>query len=216
MHTASLIFDDLPSQDNAQIRRGRKTVHEVYSSAVAELAGLFMTQRAVEEQTTLTQYDAETVLELIAYSTKITQEMCKGQIIDLESKGKRLTLAELNQLCFYKTGIGFEASIMMPAILAKRDEEERTILRKFAYHAGIAFQVKDDLLDIEGDTAILGKQAGIDKQNNSATFVAILGIEGAKKEMWNHYCEAFESLQKLSVDTAFFEQFLHYIINRKR
>ncbi|SHN27645.1 polyprenyl synthetase family protein [Gracilibacillus kekensis] len=214
MHTASLIFDDLPTQDNANIRRGRKTVHQVYNSAVAELTSLFMTQKAVEEQTNLASYDANTVLELIQYSTQVTQEMCKGQIIDLEAKGKALTLEELTQLCFYKTGIGFEASLMMPAILAGAKHSEKEAIKTFSYHAGIAFQIKDDLLDLEADTEALGKTVGIDVKNNSATFVTVLGIEGAKKELWNHYREAMISLQSFTVNTDFFEELMHYIVHR--
>ncbi|WP_058306131.1 polyprenyl synthetase family protein [Gracilibacillus massiliensis] len=216
MHTASLIFDDLPSQDNANIRRGRKTVHQVYNSAVAELTGLFMTQKAVEEQTRLASYDANTVLELIQYSTKMTQEMCKGQIIDLEAKGKALTLEELTELCFYKTGIGFEASLMMPAILAEATSAEKEAIKTFSYHAGIAFQIKDDLLDIEADTEVLGKTAGIDVTNKSATFVTVLGIDGAKKEMWNHYVKAHQSLSNMNRNTEFFELLMGYIINRPK
>ena len=122
MHTASLIFDDLPSQDNASIRRGHPTLHQVYNIAIAELTGLFLTQKAIEEQASLEQFDARTVLKLIQYSAQMTADMCRGQAMDLESKGKPLTLEQLNMMCFYKTGIGFEASLIMPAILADAKE----------------------------------------------------------------------------------------------
>ena len=151
MHTASLIFDDLPSQDNASIRRGRPTLHQVYNIATAELTGLFLTQKAIEEQASLNQFDSNTVLNLVRYSAQVTAEMCKGQAVDLDSKGKQLTLEQLNRMSFYKTGIAFEASLIMPAILAHAKDLEIEALKKFAYHAGIAFQIKDDLLDVEGD-----------------------------------------------------------------
>ena len=122
MHTASLIFDDLPSQDNASIRRGRPTLHQVYNMAIAELTGLFLTQKAIEEQASLEQFDSKTVLHLIQYSARMTEEMCKGQAMDLDSKGKQLTLEQLNTMCFYKTGIAFEAALIMPAILAHAKE----------------------------------------------------------------------------------------------
>ncbi len=138
--------------------------------------------------------------------------MCRGQAIDLASKGEELTIEELNDMCFYKTGIGFEASLVMPSILAKASEEERSSLKKIAYHAGIAFQIKDDLLDVEGDLQLLGKPVGNDQQNNSSTFVTILGMDGAKKEMWNHYCEAVETIDRLPYETNFFKTAVRFFL----
>jgi geranylgeranyl pyrophosphate synthase len=214
LHTASLIFDDLPSQDNASIRRGRPTLHQVYNSAIAELTGLFLTQRAIEEQASIDQFDSKTVLKLIKYSTQTIEDMCKGQAMDLESKGKQLTLEQLNMICFYKTGIAFEASLMMPAILAQVKDSEIEGLKKFARHAGIAFQIKDDLLDVEGEQSLLGKPIGKDKENNNSTFVSILGQEGARKEMWEHYCLAMEVLQEVPHNTNFLSHLLSYFVNR--
>ena len=214
MHTASLIFDDLPSQDNASIRRGRPTLHQMYNIATAELTGLFLTQKAVEEQASLEPFNSKTVLHLIQYSSQKTADMCKGQALDLDSKGKQLTLEQLNMICFYKTGIAFEASLVMPAILAGKEELEVEVLKKIAYHAGIAFQIKDDLLDVEGDLALLGKSPGKDAQNNNSTFVSILGSAGARKAMWEHYCLASEALQGIPSKTTFLKHLLNYIVNR--
>lgn len=215
MHTASLIFDDLPYQDNASTRRGRPTVHEVYTIGVAELTGLFLTQKAIEEQTSLDEFHPKSVLRLIQYTSKVTAEMCKGQAMDLEAKGKPLTLEQLNTMCFYKTGIAFEASLIMPAILANVKEQEIEILKKFARHAGIAFQIKDDLLDVEGDEARIGKPIGKDAENNHSTFVSILGAEGARKEMWQHYCLAMETLQEVPRNVTFLKHILTYFVNRE-
>ncbi len=214
MHTASLIFDDLPSQDNAPIRRGRPTLHQVYNIAIAELTGLFLTQSAIWEQASLDQFDSKTVLKLIQYSTQVTADMCKGQALDLESKGKQLTLEQLNMMSFYKTGIGFEASLIMPAILAHANKLEMEALKKFSHHAGIAFQIKDDLLDVEGDLNLLGKPIGKDAENNNSTFVSILGAVGAKKAMWEQYCLAMEVLQEVPRNTTFLKALLNYIVNR--
>ncbi|NWQ44377.1 polyprenyl synthetase family protein [Bacillus sp. EB106-08-02-XG196] len=214
MHTASLIFDDLPSQDNAAIRRGRPTLHMVYDGAIAELTGLYLTQKAIEEQASLEQFNSKTVLSLIQYSSRLTEEMCKGQAMDLNSKGKVLTVEDLNTMCFYKTGLGFEASLIMPAILAEAKEPELDALKKFAYHVGIAFQIKDDLLDVEGDLDILGKPIGKDEENNNSTFVSILGSDGAKKAMWEHYCDAVETLHEIPRNTSFLKHLLNYIVHR--
>lgn len=213
MHTASLIFDDLPAQDDSSFRRGRPTVHTVYNTAVAELTGLYLTQEAVVEQASL-RFDPRVVLCLIQYSAGKTTEMCRGQAMDLNSKGKQLTLDQLNTICFYKTGIAFEASLVMPAILAGRQEEEIAALKTFAYHAGIAFQIKDDLLDVEGDLELLGKPVGQDVENNNSNFVSILGSEGARKAMWDHYCLAMEALQGHQYRTNYLKQILDYTINR--
>ncbi|KLT16023.1 geranyl transferase [Neobacillus vireti] len=214
MHTASLIFDDLPSQDNASIRRGRPTLHKMYNIAIAELTALFLTQKATEEQASLDQFDSKTVLKLIQYSAQMTAAMCKGQAMDLDSKGKPMTLDQLNLMCFNKTGIGFEASLIMPAILAQTNELEISALKKYAYHTGIAFQIKDDLLDVEGELFKLGKAIGKDAENKNSTFVSILGLEGARKAMWEHYCSAMEALQEVQLKTTFLKHLLNYIVNR--
>ncbi|GIO23693.1 polyprenyl synthetase family protein [Oceanobacillus sp. J11TS1] len=214
MHTASLIFDDLPSQDNASTRRGKQTLHEKYNHAVAELTGLWITQRAVEEQTTIKHADPERVLELIAYSTRTTQDMCKGQLLDLNAKEKQLTLESLKELSVYKTSLGFEAALMMPLILAGASADRKQAVKHLAYHAGIAFQIKDDLLDLTGDAMLLGKQPGQDQRNKSATFVSILGQEQAQKEMWKHYLAARDYLTMLP-DVPFFYQLLDYLIFRE-
>src|SRR5690606_15443115 len=197
MHKASLILDDLPTQDNAKTRRGRPTLHETYNTAIAELTGLYMTQKAVEEQTKLTKFDERVVLNLIQYSSEAIQKMCIGQAMDLNAKGKRLNLEELNRMCLYKTGIGFEASLVMPAILARVEDKEIERLKQFAKYAGIACQIKDDLLDVEGDQSLLGKPKARDEENDSPTFDTVLGKENAKKAMWEHYCLAYDALQKL-------------------
>lgn len=214
MHTASLIYDDLPSQDNATFRRGQHTVHQAYNIAVAELTGLFLTQRATFEQASLTHFDAKMVLKLIQYSAESTMDMCKGQAMDLDSKGKQLSLEELNLMCFLKTGKGFEAALIIPSILANVEEKELESLKRFAYHAGIAFQIKDDLLDVEGATDLLGKVVGKDVENNQSTFVSVLGIENAKKAMWEHYCLAIEALKEVPLKTTFLKQLLNYIVHR--
>lgn len=213
-HTASLIFDDLPSQDNASTRRGNPTLHMVYNAYVAELTGLFLTQKANEQQASLDQFDSKTVLKLIKYSSQMTEDICKGQVMDLNSKGKKMTLEQLNMMCFYKTGKAFEASLIMPAMLANAKELEIETLKKFSYHAGIAFQIKDDLLDVYGDVNLLGKAAHKDTENNSSTFVSILGFECARKEMWEHYCLAIEALQDMPLKSTFLKHLLNYIVNR--
>lgn len=214
MHTASLIYDDLPSQDNASTRRGRTTLHQRYNTATAELTALFMTQRAMAEQASLTQFNEKTVMSLMRYSAGITEKMCQGQGMDLGSRGKPLTKTQLDMMAYYKTGMAFEASLVMPAMLAQVGAEEISGLKAFAYHVGIAFQIKDDLLDVEGDPEKTGKTVGLDEKNRNATYVSIMGLEAAKKELWEQYCCAAEVLKTLSGKTAFLKQLLNYIVHR--
>lgn len=214
MHTASLILDDLPSQDNSKARRGRKTLHEEYDIATAELTSIFLTQQAIQEQASLIEFDLKNVLKLISYSTQVAKDMCRGQSMDLISKGKSLTLEELKTMCFYKTGIAFEASLIMPAIIGNAKEVEMKALKKFARYAGIAFQIKDDILDVEGSATLMGKPVGKDAENNNSTFVSVLGKYGAEKELWEHYCFAMESLEAVPRDTKFLKQLMNYIVNR--
>lgn len=216
MHTASLIFDDLPSQDNASTRRGRPTLHQVHDSATAELTGLYLIQKAVEEQSSLSGFNAEAVLALMRYSSQKAGEICLGQAMDLESRGKALTLEQLNTICFYKTGIAFEACLVMPAILAQVKETEIASLKKYAYHAGIAFQIKDDLLDWEGEISLLGKPVRQDVENNNSTFVTLLGHEGARRAMWEHYCQAMETLNEMPRNNVFLKHLLNYMISRDK
>ncbi|MGN1402045.1 MAG: polyprenyl synthetase family protein [Bacillus sp. (in: firmicutes)] len=214
MHTASLIFDDLPSQDNAPIRRGRATLHEKYSVAIGELSGLFLTQKAIEEQVSLGVYDLKAALDIIAYSASVTMEMCRGQAMDIESKGNPLTSEQLETMCFFKTGIAFEASLLMPAMVAKVPDKEKDALKRFARHAGIAFQIKDDLLDLEGDAELIGKPKGIDSLHCQSTFVTVLGTEEARRQMWKHYCQALEVADDMDMKTGFLQYLLDYIIHR--
>ncbi|USB33529.1 polyprenyl synthetase family protein [Paenibacillus sp. YPG26] len=216
MHTASLIFDDLPSQDNASTRRGRLTLHQMRDTATAELTGLYLIQKGVQEQASLHQFRAETVLALIRYSAEKAEDLCMGQLMDLQARGQALTLEQLNTISFYKTGVAFEASLVMPAILAEAAEAEIAGLKKFAYHAGIAFQIKDDLLDLEGDALLIGKPVGKDAENNSSTFVSILGQEGAAKAMWDHYCLALDAVKGIPRSMTFLKHLLNYIVHRDK
>ncbi|QDH21416.1 polyprenyl synthetase family protein [Saccharibacillus brassicae] len=216
LHTASLIFDDLPSQDDADTRRGRQTLHTRYDGATAELSGLLLIQQGVREQSRLQGFKAETVLELMHYSAHKAEELCMGQALDLKSRGRKLTLERLNEICFYKTGVAFEACLIMPAMLANAPQDQLKLLEKFAYHAGIAFQIRDDLLDAEGEALLLGKPAGQDAANGSSTFVTVLGLGGAKRAMWDHYCDAADAVRELPESLRFLKHLLDYLVQRER
>ncbi|MGL5415607.1 MAG: polyprenyl synthetase family protein [Clostridium sp.] len=215
MHTASLILDDLPSQDNADLRRGKETVHKRYGVAIAELTSIFLTQQGIQEQTKLTGFNKEKIIDLIEYTTEVIKQMCKGQSMDLEREEKDLSEEELEEICFYKTGIAFEAAVIMPAILGNAKIEEREKLKKFAKYAGVAFQIKDDMLDTVGEREKLGKEIGIDKKNKTSTFVTILGYEEAEKKLFDYYIAAIGAIKGIERNVEFLEELMNYIINRK-
>ncbi|MGL5414407.1 MAG: polyprenyl synthetase family protein [Clostridium sp.] len=216
MHTASLILDDLPSQDNADRRRGRETVHKKYNIEIAELGSLFLTLQGLLEQANLLEFKEKNVLEIIKYSIEAIKIMCIGQELDLNSRGKKVGIKELEKICFYKTGIAFEAAILLPAILGGAREEEKENLREFSKYAGIAFQIKDDMLDFSGDISVLGKEAKVDEKNDTSTFVTILGYEEAEKELYSYYLLAIKSLKKINRNTKFLKELMNYIINREK
>ncbi|WP_297630017.1 polyprenyl synthetase family protein [uncultured Clostridium sp.] len=215
MHTASLILDDLPSQDNADLRRGKETIHKKYGVAIAELTSIFLTQQGIQEQTKLKGFNKEKIIELIEYTTEVIKQMCKGQSMDLESKGKNLSEEELEEICFYKTGIAFEAAVIMPAILGNAKTEEKEKLKVFAKCAGVAFQIKDDMLDTVGEREKLGKEIGIDKKNKTSTFVTILGYEEAEKKLFEYYVAAIGAIKGIERNVEFLKELMNYIMNRK-
>ncbi|MGL5647695.1 MAG: polyprenyl synthetase family protein [Clostridium sp.] len=216
MHTASLILDDLPSQDNADKRRGRKTVHKRYGIEIAELGSVFLTLQGLLEQVNLFDFKEKKILEIIRYSIEAIKIMCIGQELDLNSRDKKIDIEELEKICFYKTGIAFEAAILMPAILGGAKQEEKENLKEFAKYAGIAFQIKDDMLDFAGDSSVLGKEVKIDEKNNTSTFVTILGYEEAEKELYSYYLLAIKLLKKINRNTKFLKELMNYIINREK
>ncbi len=215
MHTASLIFDDKPSQDNANLRRGKPSLHEhCNSEAKAELAGVYLMMKAVEVQTTIQNVAAENVLASLQYAANTTQAICEGQLLDLQSNNKRTDLSSLKKISFLKTGLAIEAAILIPAILAGENDIEKEHLKKFAYYLGLVFQIKDDLLDLESSELVLGKPTNQDSNLNKASFVTLLGEEKAQLELQSYYQKAKIALQKLNNPSPFYQQLLDLVIYR--
>lgn len=215
MHTASIIFDDKPSQDNADLRRGRATLHQHYQcEATAELTGVYMMMRAVEVQSKMQGFKAERVLESLAYAASTTQAICEGQLLDLKATGQQYDINKLEKISELKTGLAIEASLMIPAILTNANDIEKGHLKQFAHHLGLAFQIKDDLLDVTESSDVLGKPARIDSVNDKATFVTCLGENLAQQKMFQHYYQAIECLHHLKPVAPFFKQILDFVVYR--
>ncbi len=178
VHTYSLIHDDLPCMDNDDLRRGRPTCHKRFDEAIATLAGDALHVVAFEwlAQTGSTKV----VLEL---SRAVgTSGMLGGQMADIEAEGREVTREEIAEIHRCKTAALIAASVRIGAILAGAEEPALKRLSSFGQKIGLAFQIVDDILDIEGDQALLGKQVGSDTRNDKATYPAVVGLEIARDE----------------------------------
>ena len=198
MHTASLILDDKPSQDNSDLRRGKPTLHQhLQSEAKAEISAVNLILKAVEVHAGMGQFKAEHLLKSLEYASQLSQKICHGQWLDLEAQGNALTLEALEEISLKKTAYAIESALVLPALLTGQSEGHIASLQRFAYHLGIAFQIKDDLLDVESNEATLGKPAQLDAQNQASTFVRCLGRQGATEQLYRHYYCAIESISEI-------------------
>jgi geranylgeranyl diphosphate synthase type II len=180
IHTYSLIHDDLPALDNDDLRRGRPTCHKVFGDAMAILAGDALLTLAFEVLAKLEDIDAERRISLVrelATASGTVGGMIGGQVSDIEGEGKSPTADLLDSIHRAKTGALLRASVRMGAIYAGATEEQLSALTSFGEHVGLAFQIVDDVLDVEQSSEALGKTAGKDAQQKKITFPAVYGIE---------------------------------------
>jgi geranylgeranyl diphosphate synthase type II len=184
IHTYSLIHDDLPCMDDDDYRRGRLTNHKVYGEATAVLAGdglltaAFGVMLAPERQTLgLRAMTAAGVLARAAGE----DGMVAGQILDLAGEGKKLSLEEIEAIDVRKTGALLMAACEMGCVLAGGAENQREAVRAYARQLGLAFQIRDDMLDVIGDQEKLGKATGMDAVHEKSTYVGLLGLEGCAR-----------------------------------
>ena len=184
VHTYSLIHDDLPALDNDDLRRGRPTSHKVFGEAMAVLAGDALLTLAFEVLSKLDGVDAEKKAALVrelATAGGTVGGMIGGQVNDLEGEGKAPDAALLEAIHRAKTGALLTASVRMGAIYAGASEEQLGCLSRYGRHVGLAFQIVDDLLDVEQSSETLGKTAGKDAQQHKITFPAVYGIEESRR-----------------------------------
>ena len=184
VHAYSLVHDDLPAMDDDDLRRGKPTVHVAFDEATAILAGDALQSLAFELLARAPQPAQARVAMLQELASAAgTRGMCGGQALDIDATGRRIDIDELQRLHALKTGALLRASVRLGALAAGVDAETSTRLDRFADALGLAFQMRDDLLDIEGDSATLGKTAGKDVAQDKATFPALLGIEASRARL---------------------------------
>lgn len=184
IHCYSLVHDDLPAMDDDALRRGQPTVHIAYGEANAILAGDAL-QSLAFARLAEAPLPAETRVELLRELAQAAGApgMCGGQALDMDATGEKISLAQLERLHALKTGALLRASIRLGALAAAASAEQQQLLDQYADALGLAFQIKDDLLDIEGDSATLGKTAGKDAVQDKATFPALMGIEASRQRL---------------------------------
>jgi farnesyl diphosphate synthase len=219
IHVYSLIHDDLPAMDDDDLRRGKPTCHIAYDEATAILTGDALQALAFETLAHDISIPADSAdrLNMITTLAKASgsKGMVGGQAIDLESVGTQLTLPQLEIMHIHKTGALIRASVNL-ATLCKPDLD-KTVAKKLDHYAkciGLSFQVKDDILDEESDTATLGKTQGKDKNNEKPTYPALLGLAGAKQKAKDLHEQAFESLSGFGPEADLLRNLSLYIIER--
>ena len=226
IHTYSLIHDDLPAMDNDDLRRGRPTCHKAFGEGIALLAGDLLLNRAYE------RLFAKTIINpgyAYAASRMCTlagiEGMVGGQSIDLASEDKKISVELLTELQEKKTGALIETAIVTPCYLKSNMTEEQAeidktvrLLRALAAHLGLAFQIKDDLLDVTSTAEVLGKSVGKDSRDDKSTFVTLLGLDNAKTCLEDETAAAVKVLKELSdmgYNTDDYKILADYMISRE-
>jgi geranylgeranyl diphosphate synthase type II len=219
IHTYSLVHDDLPAMDDDDLRRGRPTNHKAYDEATAILAGDALLTEAfrlladADANRSIPPATALKVIELVArYSG--SQGMVGGQIVDMESEGKEIDFPTLEYIHTHKTGGLILASVQAGAMLGGGNEEQLAALTRFGGAAGLAFQITDDILDIVGDQAELGKDIGMDQSRGKATYPALLGLAEARQRADELRDIALEALAPLGSAAETLQALARFIVDR--
>ncbi|MBU2953989.1 (2E,6E)-farnesyl diphosphate synthase [Marinobacter sp. F3R08] len=217
IHAYSLIHDDLPAMDDDELRRGRPTTHIAFDEATAILAGDALQTLAFGLLTEAPGLSESIRLTMVRELSRASGHsgMVGGQAIDLESVGKTLVLSQLETMHRHKTGALIEASVRIGALTAPSvSEQALDALTRYAKALGLAFQVQDDLLDIEGDTNIIGKPQGSDAARSKPTYPALLGITGARDHLATLLENAQQSLREFGPEADPLRAMADYVVAR--
>jgi farnesyl diphosphate synthase len=219
MHAFSLVHDDLPAMDDDDLRRGRPTTHIAYDEATAILAADALQPLAFQVLATDPSMacDAQTRLKLIEQLAEAcgSDGMTGGQSIDLSAEGRQLEADELELMYQLKTGRLLKVSVLSAAYCADLQHPLLPALERFVDAVGLAFQIKDDLLDIEGETAVIGKQQGADIQRGKATWPALFGMDAARATTQKLLDQALAELEVLGPEADGLRNVARYIVNRE-
>lgn len=218
IHTYSLIHDDLPAMDNDDYRRGKLTNHKVYGEAMAILAGDALLTQAFEVMLRQPGVPADVLLKVVREMAIAAgpNGMVGGQAIDLESEGKHIPMETLKKLHMGKTGALFRAAIRSGAILAGADEKQLADLTAYADAFGLAFQITDDILDVVGNEAIIGKPVGSDERNDKSTYVTLTSLETARELAAQVVADGVKALEGFGDKAVFLRELLESLLARNK
>jgi geranylgeranyl diphosphate synthase, type II len=222
IHTYSLIHDDLPAMDDDDLRRGKPTNHKVFGEATAILAGDALLTRAFSliAESYLTRSDVQplTTVKLIAELGKRAGAtgMVGGQMADIEGEGQQLSLAELEFIHRHKTGDLLIAALRGGGYLAEANEQQMAALTQYGICIGLAFQIQDDILNVEGDAEQLGKAVGSDEDRQKATYPSILGLTESKDRLQTLIAEAKSVLVEVGLEYSALIHLADYVQTRNK
>lgn len=221
IHTYSLIHDDLPAMDDDELRRGKATCHVAFGEATAILAGDALLTMAFEILASVPFENGDQaakclqVIRIIAVAAG-SRGMIQGQMLDIAAEGRRLTAPDLESMHTLKTGALIEASLQCGALLAEADPAQLGFLKTYARNIGLAFQVADDILNIEGNPAVMGKAVGTDRLNKKSTYPSLLGLDASKQFAQKLIHQALQALETFDNKAEPLRALATYIIERKR
>ncbi|MEJ2657825.1 MAG: polyprenyl synthetase family protein [Desulfobacterales bacterium] len=221
IHTYSLIHDDLPAMDDDELRRGQPTCHIAFDEATAILAGDALLTMAFEVLSTIESTQENYAMDLIRVIHTLStaagyQGMIEGQMQDMEAEGQSLSLKDLEKMHTAKTGALIEASVTTGAILAKGNHFQIRQLKIYAKNIGLAFQVTDDILNIEGDPKIMGKNVGSDQTRLKSTYPSVLGMDQSKDFAQKLVEDALKALEYFDNKAHSLRAIAQYIVDRKK
>ena len=221
IHAYSLVHDDLPAMDDDDLRRGKPTCHKAFDEATAILTGDALLTLAFQilagDDQNINDTDARLAMIQILAQASGSLGMVGGQAIDLAAVGQDLNLEQLKNMHAHKTGALIRASVLLGAYgSAEQDENKINALTNYADCIGLSFQIRDDILDIEGDTAVIGKAQGSDEAKNKPTYPALLGMDGAKKAAQELHEQAMNLLGAFDAGADVLRELSAYIVNRNK
>lgn len=218
IHVYSLVHDDMPAMDNDSLRRGKPTCHVQYDEATALLVGDALQTQAFDVLSRPTELPAARQLAMLSVLAKAggSRGMAGGQAIDLANVGKQMVQADLEQMHSLKTGALIRAAVLLGATACPDlSDAELAVLDAYAAKLGLAFQVIDDVLDCEADTATLGKTAGKDADNDKPTYVKLMGLEAARSYAHKLVAEAVALLEPFGDKALRLRQLAGFAVARK-
>jgi geranylgeranyl pyrophosphate synthase len=218
IHSYSLVHDDLPAMDDDDLRRGQPSCHKAFDEATAILAGDALQARAFELLAIAPGFTDRQRVDLIRTLAKASgiYGMVGGQAIDIAAVDQDLTLPQLQAMHALKTGALIRAALAMGGIAANASAAQLAALDEYGTHIGLAFQVVDDILDVEGDSATLGKTQGKDEDANKPTYVKLMGLDGAKEEAARLLVAALAALDGFGESADYLRELARYIVGRDR